>query len=92
MDDKVRDPSIHSPTAGNLLCVSCNDAVVSDALGNGTAPTAVPSTWHPAEAAQLMLRKARVDSGSACGRVCGSRFLTGTRYPLGMLVTALGVA
>ncbi len=56
VDDKIRDPSLHAPTVGILLCASRNDAVVRYALGHSTAPMAVANyVATAAEAAQLSL-------------------------------------
>ena len=56
VDDKLRNPEVHSPTVGILLCASRNDAVVRYSLGNSTAPMAVANyVATPAEAAQLSL-------------------------------------
>lgn len=56
VDDKVRDPALHAPTVGILLCASRNDAVVRYALGQSNAPMAVANyVATPAEAAQLSL-------------------------------------
>jgi predicted nuclease of restriction endonuclease-like (RecB) superfamily len=41
VDDRLREPNIHSPTVGILLCASRNDSVVRYALANTTAPMAV---------------------------------------------------
>jgi len=41
VDDKLRNPAIHAPTVGILLCASRNEAAVRYALGNNTAPLAV---------------------------------------------------
>lgn len=56
VDDKLRNPKIHSHTLGILLCASRNDAVVRYSLGNTTAPMAVANyVATPAEAAALSL-------------------------------------
>ena len=56
VDDQLRNPAIHSPTVGILLCASRNDAVVRYSLANTTAPMAVANyVAAPAEAAQLSL-------------------------------------
>lgn len=41
VDEKIRDPALHAPTVGILLCASRNDAVVRYALARSTAPMAV---------------------------------------------------
>lgn len=41
VDDKLRNPAIHAPTVGILLCASRNEATVRYALGDNTAPMAV---------------------------------------------------
>jgi len=56
VDDKIRDPALHAPTVGILLCASRNDAVVRYALGQSTAPMAVANYVATAtEAARLSL-------------------------------------
>ena len=56
VDDKLRQPEIHSPTVGILLCANRSDAVVRYALANTTAPMAVANyTAQPAEVDQLSL-------------------------------------
>lgn len=41
VDDKLRNPAIHAPTVGILLCASRNEATVRYTLGDNTAPMAV---------------------------------------------------
>lgn len=41
VDDQIRNPAIHAPTVGILLCASHTDTVVRYALGNAPAPMAV---------------------------------------------------
>lgn len=56
VDDKIRDPALHAPTVGILLCASRNDAVVRYALGQSTSPMAVANYVATAtEAARLSL-------------------------------------
>lgn len=56
VDDKIRDPALHPPTVGILLCASRNDAVVRYALAQSTAPMAAANyVATAAEAAALSL-------------------------------------
>lgn len=49
VDDQLRNPLIHAPTVGILLCASRNDSVVRYSLANTTAPMAVANyTDRPA--------------------------------------------
>ncbi|MEO7286429.1 MAG: PDDEXK nuclease domain-containing protein [Jatrophihabitantaceae bacterium] len=41
VDDQLRDPDLHSPTVGILLCAGRNDSVVRYALRGAAAPMAV---------------------------------------------------
>lgn len=41
VDDKLRDPEMHNPTVGILLCATKNEAVVRYALATSSAPLAV---------------------------------------------------
>lgn len=56
VDEQLRQPEIHSPTVGILLCASRSDAVVRYALANTTAPMAVANyTAQPVTVEQLSL-------------------------------------
>lgn len=56
VDDQLRDPAVHAPTIGLLLCATRSDAVVRYALANNTAPLAVADyTTQPAVATQMHL-------------------------------------
>jgi len=56
VDDQLRNPDLHAPTIGLLLCATRSDAVVRYALANNTAPMAVADyTTRPSAATQMHL-------------------------------------
>ncbi|MCH8612016.1 PDDEXK nuclease domain-containing protein [Arsenicicoccus dermatophilus] len=56
VDDKLRNPDLHAPTIGLLLCATRSDAVVRYALANSSAPMAVADyTTQPSAASQMRL-------------------------------------
>lgn len=56
VDDQLRQPAVHAPTVGILLCASRNDPAVHYALANTAAPMAVANyTTEPLDPAKLDL-------------------------------------
>ena len=50
VDDRLRDPVLHAPAVGILMCADRNDTVVRYALSGAAQPMAVPLSRGPAQA------------------------------------------